>query len=248
MRFFLPAITFAALLTALPSAATPVPAAAGQPPAGGTISAIRLSFQEQEPGTEAYVSRYIVTDRYLRIDDGVPYGDFILLDRRTRTIYSANDDDRTILVIQGKERHVHPPMKLVASQRQSPLPDAPAVAGRKAEHHTLLTNGKICYDVVAVPGLLDKAVAALREYRLVLASENQRMVPLTPADVQDACDLAHNAFWPVRYLRYGMPIQEWSPQGYHRRLLDYDETYQVSASLFVLPKGYRRYTMEVSAE
>ena len=242
------AITAGLLLAAVsgfqaasPSAATE-PATHASAPAAG-LTATLLFFEEQEAGIEPYRTRFIVTERYLRIDDGTDGEDFILLDRLLGRIYNVTPADRSILVIERKPREVASPLKLDLSQTREPLQHAPRVAGREAEHHAFHVNGERCYDVVSVPGLMEPVVAAMREYRLVLVSEHKRVLPHIPANVHQACDLAHNIFAPVRHLGFGLPIQEWSPDGYRRSLLDFELGFRAEPALFRLPEGYRRYTM-----
>ncbi len=210
-----------------------------------SVSAVRLVFEEQEAGIEPYRTRYLISSEYLRIDDGADTVDFILLDRRAQTIYSASAESRTILTIMNRIRDSESPLVLELTEKWQPLEAAPTIDGRRAAHRTYLVNGTRCYDVVAVPGLADDAVAALRLYRRVLASEHKRMLPHVPADTHEACDLAHNVFAPDRHLRRGLPIEEWDQVGYRRALLDMDFDYQADPGLFVLPEGFRRYSMDV---
>ncbi len=209
------------------------------------VPAIRLVYEEQEVGTPPSGTRYLVTADYLRIDDGADSVDFILLDRRTQTVYSTNGEDETVLVILYRARETAAPVALDLAERQEPLRGAPTIAGLHAEHRTYLVNDQRCHDVVAVPGLADDAVAALRLYRRVLASEHMRLLPHVPADTHEACDLAHNVFAADRHLRHGLPIQEWDQAGYRRALLDIDVDYRAESGLFTLPEGFRRYSMEV---
>jgi len=210
----------------------------------GPGAAVSLIFQEQEAGVAPYTVRYIVTDRHLRIDDGVGAQDFVLLDRLRGTVYSTNSEDRTVLAIERRPRDVEPPIELVLEESAEPLAQAPSIAGRRAQRHVFRVNGRRCYDVVAVPGLLEGAVAALREYRLVLASEHKRMLPHVPADMQEPCDLAHNVFSPARHLAHGLPVQEWARNGLRRSLVDFDTEFSADPGLFVLPEGFRMYTLE----
>lgn len=217
---------------------------AGDTERAGPVAAVSLIFQEQEAGVAPYTVRYIVTDRYLRIDDGGGAQDFILLDRQRRNVYSTNSEEQSILAIERRPRDVEPPKELVLEESVEPMARAPSIAGRRAQHHVFRVNGRRCYDVVAVPGLLEGAVAALREYRLVLASEHKRMLPHVPADMQEPCDLAHNVFLPVRHLAYGLPVEEWASNGLRRSLVDFDTEFSADPGLFVLPKGFPMYTLD----
>jgi len=227
------------------SAATALAGRATSASLGAAASGVMLLFEEQEAGIEPYKTRFIVTDHYLRIDDGHDGPDFILLDRLMGRVYSSNSADQSVLVIESAKHEVESPLELTLTEDRLSLESPPAVAGREAQHHAYFVNGERCYDVISVPGFLDPVVVALREYRQVLASEHKRVLPYVPADVLEPCDLAHNVFAPARHLSHGLPIQEWRPDGYRRSLLDFDPDYYPDPALFTLPEDYRQYTMGV---
>jgi hypothetical protein len=214
-------------------------------PLDAAASGVMLIFEEQEAGIEPYKTRFIVTDRYLRIDDGHDGPDFILMDRLLGRVYSSNSADQSVLVIESAKHEVESPLELTLTEERLSLESPPAVAGGEAQHHVYLVNGERCYDVISVPGLLDPVVAAMREYRQILASEHKRVLPYVPADMHQGCDLARNVFAPARHLSHGLPIQEWRPDGYRRSLLDFDSDYYPDPALFTLPEDYRQYTMGV---
>ena len=208
-------------------------------------TATMLMFQKQEPGLPAYPSRAIVTDRYLRLDDGVAQGDFVLFDRRARTIYSVTRDDETVFVIPPRSVDIPPPVKLdMQSTRVDDGDEVPTIAGRTPQHYRLSVAGKTCYDVVAVSGLMDGVVSAMGEFRQVLAGEHAKTLPFIPADMQEPCDLAINTFAPNWLLKYGLPVQEWDKQGNRRALLNFDPAFEVQDGLFKLPEGFRRYSSD----
>ena len=57
-------------------------------------------------------------------------------------------------------------------------------------------------------------------------------------------DISMNTFAASRHLALSFPIQEWSENGSGRALVDYQLNFQPDASLFVLPKDYRRFTVQ----
>ncbi len=215
-------------------------------PAVAESTAAMLLYQVTEPGLEPYTSRIIVTPAYLRLDDGVDKGDFVLFDRASKVIYGVTRNDRTVLEIHPRKVTEESPLplkmsdELVAAGSTPP----PRVGGIVPQHHRLNVNGEVCYETMTVSGLLDDAVAALRAYRTVLAGENARILPQVPADMNDPCDLALNTFAPEWQLKFGLPIQEWDPQGKGQQLMDYNAHYPVEPALFALPKGFEHYTPE----
>jgi hypothetical protein len=228
------------------SAASAVWAAADK--AGGETAgpgpATVLWFDEREPGVEPYRTRMIVVRDFVRMDDGADTDDFVLFDRRTGTIHSVSHEDRTVLEVPAREVQREPPYELELTEFRQPQEDAPKIAGRTPEHLVFNVNGQTCYEVVAVPDLLEDAVVALRQYHRSLAGEQAQTLDWTPPEMQTPCMLANVVFHPARHLAYGFPIQEWDYRGYVRALSDYREGVTVEADLFRLPEDYRRYRLE----
>jgi hypothetical protein len=213
-------------------------------PAAAQVHSTMLLYQRADAGGPPYASRVLVTPGYMRMDNGRDDGDFVLFDRKARVIHSVVHSERTVLDIAARKITVEPPMELHVGAERVADPKMPAVAGHKPVHYRLTVNGKPCYDVVAVPGLLEDAVAARREYRQVLAGEQATTINGTPADMQDPCDLATNTFAPTRQLDYGLPIQESNTAGFRQSLVDFKPNYRVDERLFTLPEGYTHYTTD----
>lgn len=219
------------------AAALVLPAAAMAEP----VEAAMLLYQRQDGNGPAYLSRFLVTPDHMRIDSGEAGGDYVLFDRNERVIHSVTHQAGSILQVRSHEITVEPPVALELSQERTDKGDMPPVGGAVPERHLLHVNDRRCYEVVAVPGLLEAAVEARREYRRVLAGEHARTVNSLPADMQDACNLATHTFAPVRHLAYGLPLLERDEEGFSRELVDYEAATEVDASLFTLPDGYERY-------
>lgn len=237
-RTFLKGALAAAAVTALTLAPDRAPEAGDTTAGPEAAGAIRLVYVEQEPGIEPYRSRYIVTDDFLRIDDDDQNGGFVLFDRRQRIIFSTNADNRSILEIHQRAATEEPPRALTLTHEWLPLEGAPDVGGRQAEYRRYSVNGETCLDQVSLPGLAPEMVAALVEFRQVLAGEHRRMVPLTPADMQDGCDLARHAFHVDSFMAHGLPLKEWDGRGNRRELVDMELDYRPAAGLFELPADY----------
>lgn len=205
--------------------------------------ATMLWYQVMEPGFEPYNSRLIVTPRYLRLDDGDAASDFVLFDRQQNIIYSVTHGDRTVLEIHPQAVTVESPVALERTQVQVPMAEPlPAIAGRIPQQYRLSVNGELCYETVAVDGLLPDVVQALTAFRGVLAGENARILVDVPADMHDPCDLALNTYAPAWQLQFGLPVQEHDLQGKGQLLMDFSTAYPAEAGLFKLPKGYQHYS------
>lgn len=207
-------------------------------------TATLLIYQVREPGLEPYLARLIATPRYLRLDDGLAEGGYVLFDRASRTVYSVAHGDRSVLEL--KPRPIATPAPLPLERQVQAVAEGgrepPAVMGRIPRHQRLLVNGETCLDLVTIDGVAADVQVAQGEYRAVLAGEQARILPRVPADLHDPCDLALNIYHPDWQLGFGLPIQEWDPLGHGRALLDVQENYQVDDSLLTLPAGYAHYT------
>ncbi len=208
----------------------------------GAPRATLLEFSEQESGGEPYATRMLVTDNYLRIDDGLGGDGFILLDRPARTIYSVSHPDKTVLVIAPRKIELAPPAVFEHAVERDNEP-YPQVSGRPVRRYTLSTNKQRCLEVFAADGLLPGALAALREYQDILAGEQALAAARRPKELQDDCALADDVFQPARHLAFGFPVKQIDSAGKARDLADFRTDVAVEPGLFELPAGYRRYSL-----
>ncbi len=210
---------------------------------GDTGKATALYYNEQEPDGEAFRTRMIVTAQWLRIDEGEGSKDFLLYDRREKTLYSVNAADNRILVLPKRAVDVASPIKLEHGVERG-TESLPAVGGKAVTHYRLSTNRKPCYEVFAADGLLPDAVQALREYRTALAAQQAPALASMPKELQTPCDLANNIFAPVRYLDHGLPVRLTETGVRTSELVDYSADFKADNALFELPANYRRTTIE----
>lgn len=233
MKKGIPAILMASAMAGC-AAPAPQPAPPPQP--------VALYFKQRDADSDFYPTRMLVTPAYLRIDGGKDdAGDFILLDRAARTIYSVNKTDRTVLVIKPLPVTLAAPTPFNNTVKEE-AGAYPEVGGRPVRHYVLSTNGRQCDEVFAADGFLPDAAAALREYMQVLAGEQAAAAANAPPGVESACDLADNVFVPDRTLAYGFPVRQQDATGRIRQLVNYDVHFTPDPKLFVLPPDYRRYT------
>jgi hypothetical protein len=196
-------------------------------------------FQEREPGIAAYPMRMLVSEGFLRMDDGDQRGDYILYDRGARVITSVDHAARSLIRIVHRDVEIDPPLPLDTQIRVREEPGAPAVAGRAPRHVGVMTNGETCYELVVVPGLLEPARRAMQEFLETLAGEQAMNLGKTPVEMQTACALTNLVFDPARRLDYGFPIREWDERGHASALLRFEEGLSAEPGLFAIPAGYR---------
>lgn len=199
-------------------------------------------FEEQEPVTEPYSVRMLVTAEFLRIDDGEGSEDFVLFDRKSKNIYSINSEDLNILEIPYTTHQYQPSVELKHRQTSVSQNDAPKVNGQTPMQVSFYTNDQLCVEVIAVKGLLPTVLSALKEYHQALSAEQAKLASRTPDDLVNDCDLAENVVLPTRHLEYGFPIQLAVTGGRQRKLTAIDQAIAVDRTLFEIPQGFERFS------
>lgn len=212
-----------------------------------------VMFVEQEKDVDPYQTRMIVTQKFVRIDDGEGSTNFVLFDRAKRVVYSINPDEQSVMAIHekvlAKGEKFEPPFKLKHATKEMPeLKDAPKINEQSAKHFQLMTNNEICYDVVAIDGLLPNVVTALTEFHQLMATDSRVTFNNMPADLQNACDMTMTTFKPAQQYTFGFPIQEWGKNDYSRSLVNYTKDYKADEKLFDFPEGYKHYTVTALRE
>lgn len=231
------ATRFLALLPVLLAVACTQPDGGSQ----GQATVTLLSYQEQEAGVEPYPLRILVSEQFMRFDDGYDASDFMLMERETQTIYSVSHEDQSILVITDYPAAEAAPDELVLAEERAVDTAAPEIAGQQPEYVRFLANGTECYHAMVVPGLLEAVGTALADYAIALGNRQFSDLAAVPEDMRTPCFLSRYVYAPARHLRHGLPIQEWDETGYRRTLVDFSEEERVNAGLFTLPENYERF-------
>lgn len=209
-----------------------------------TVPATLLLWQEQETGIAPYPSRMLVTEHYLRSDEGQDDGDFLLFDRQSGRIYSVSREQRTVLVIEAEKiPETAGPQSAIKERLQSD-PEAPKIDGQQASHFQLYSGDQECLQATVVPGLMPDVVAAMREMQAVLAARQYRDLGKTPDAYRTPCFLANYVYAIDRHLQAGFPILELRQDGRQRALLDYRNAQSVASDLFTVPQGYTEDRMQ----
>ncbi len=206
-------------------------------------TAIELQFVEQEAGVEPYTTRMIITDNFLRIDDGAGSKDFILFDRKAKKISSVSHGDRRIFEIKNHPVTMPTPTDLSWEHQPMEANDAPEINHIKPTGHSFNANQQTCLQTMSAKGLLEKARLALMEYQTVLAGEHALNLGKTPKDQQLDCDIALNILHPTDSLQYGFPLIEWDSSGHRRQLQSFTENITPDSTLFQLPEGFETFSI-----
>ena len=202
---------------------------------------LMLKFGDKEPEVDPYQTRLIITPDYMRFDDGEGTTDYLLFDRRKKTIYSVVQSSKSITVITSEPADVKPPFDLKLSHKTlDDMQDAPTMNGVKPQHHVYLSGEQVCFEVLSVPGFLPAYTEAMMEFNTILANDAALTMNNMPADLHNGCNLGKNIFAPNRHLQAGFPIQLWGPDGSQSVLLDFKEDYVADKTLFEIPSSYDR--------
>ena len=203
-----------------------------------------LIMTERSADDGSFTTRLFINEGYLHMSDSRTPSDFMVFNRTEQTIYNVTSEEKTILVIRKKPITIESPIVLDYQEVSQPSSAIPSIEGKTATHYLFNANGKHCYDAVTMPkDFMPDVVAAMREFRQVLAGEHATTVLNTPKDLLDACDLSLNVFYATKHMDHGLPIREWDRHGYQRFMKDYRENLQASEGTFDLPKDYKRYSI-----
>lgn len=201
-----------------------------------------LMFQDQDSQDEPpYMTRVLLTQDYLRMDDGEDHGNFALLDRKDGSIYSVSHEEQRTLVIPAQPILVAPPKKLRHDIEELDAGGVPDVGGVKVARFYLFTNGIRCMEIYAVKGFYPDAVKALSTFSNTLAGQHAKTMQAIPDSVASDCDIANNIFAPDRHLSMGFPIRQKDFTGRSRQLVTVKDEVKVDSSMFELPLGYQKF-------
>lgn len=235
---------------ALSACATTQPA---QTPATATVPSEKgflVWLDERLPDGEQRHVRMVVTDRFMRMDDGQANADYVLLDRRAHRAYNVVNADQSIRVMgDAKPPAVAlptPPAWTESVEPSNVLMRSDTPNALTAQHYAYSLAGAACYHVVTVDGLLPEVLAAWRDYKKILAQElAQTYDPVI--DGTDPCRAAAEILASAELLEHGFPLREWSEYGYSRFVQDYRWDMKFDSKLFELPSNYRRYQFSAGA-
>jgi len=214
---------------------------------GNNNTAIELEFSEQEAGVDPYTTRMIITDDFIRMDDGPSddpnQSDFILFDRKAGKISSIAHENGRVFEIKHQPITIEKPADLIWEHKEMDAKDAPTIAGITPTGHSFSANKQTCLQTMSAKGLLEKARLALVEYQTVLAGEHAANFDKTPKDQRQPCDMALSIFYATDSLQHGFPIIEWDSAGHRRQLSNYTENIEVSEELFKIPQGFQAFSI-----
>lgn len=207
------------------------------------VVATIIQFNEVEAGVDPYVTRMIVSDRYIRIDDAAETDGFVLFDRLKKRIFSVVGENEMIVVVDPAYPLKGMPAGLKIRSEQIESKDVPMIAGVKPSYFQFYANDQLCYHVMASEGFLPEVTSALQSYQSVLAAQQQESLGSTPKELQTPCFLANYIYAPNKYISKGFPLEQWDESGYRRSLSGIEENVSISQSVFNLPDNYEYFSI-----
>jgi hypothetical protein len=198
-----------------------------------------LVYQVSERGVQPYISRIIVTDDHVRLDEGGSADGYTLFDRQQEILYNVAPDEQTIFVINPDTPPVEDNPALILTEAVTVDEKAPEVVGRQPLNVRLMANGELCSQLVVIEGVMQEALDGLSELKLTLARVQAGMMPSMPLNVRTPCDLADTVHAADRTLRFGLPLQEHNDNR-SQSLVDFSENFEAQDELFRLPAGFAR--------
>lgn len=189
---------------------------------------ITVRYVDQDPGMAPYQTRIFVTPEFMRMDGGEDDGDFVLMDRRQKTVINITRDNKLALVFASGTLPAKP---------DSWKPRLEAFkAARGTQRFSLKVNGVVCSEGVATLRAAPDAARAMAEFKAVLAATQYRVWNASPPEMQHDCDLANQVWESGTTLTLGLPLEEREFTGRTRKFQS--ETKQpLQPSLFHVPEG-----------
>ncbi|TNF38643.1 MAG: hypothetical protein EP315_00980 [Gammaproteobacteria bacterium] len=197
-------------------------------------------YEEQEQGTDAVLMRYVVTEDFIRIDNGNVDDDFLLYDHAQKIVYSANHRDETVMVI----KHIPwttPEFSFHHEVKRKPLQGAPTIAGKQVESYRVFAEQTLCADIQLLPDMFVDEMKLFHDYQLTLSGQLVGSLHNTPEEYRTPCYLLHQVYNEGAYYNSGLPIQEWHERGYLRVLKNFTRE-KVSEALLKIPQHYKQYS------
>lgn len=189
---------------------------------------ITLRYVDQDPGAAPYPTRILVTPDFMRMDGGEDAGDFVLLDRRRKTVVNVSRDNKSALRF------------VAGSVPPRPASWAPVLetfkAARGTRRFSLKVNGVVCSEGVAALRAAPDAARAMAELKAILAATQYRVWQESPAEMQHDCDLANQVWETGTTLGLGLPLKEREFTG-RTREFESEASEPLKPDLFRVPDG-----------
>ena len=202
------------------------------------VTGVLLLYTEMDVSGQESAVRLLVTKEIMRIDAGPGEENYVLYDRVKKIFFHVVGDQQTVAVKPMKNNVMSAGFAIhwqVESQTSHAVMRQSANDSAQATHYQFMLNDQDCYNVVTVESAYQDVLDAIREYRQALANQaKESYLQKQRSQCQDAVEI----FNPDVYLKYGLPIREWSAYGSSRFLVNYRQRLIFPVELFQLPEGF----------
>ncbi len=210
------------------------------------IQSLILHYDEVEHGVSSHNARYIINDKFMRIDNGHESDDYILFNVKDKTIDSVNHDDKTILHIDANDWK-QPEFEFKVTLHNEIMQGAPKVHGKDVYSYQIKADGEMCTNVSLIKDIYLDKMEILYQYQQVLSGQQVATLKNTPIDFQTPCFLVDQIYHTGDYYKMGLPLQITFSRDYMKLLKDYTSA-EFDSKLFTLPESYKTYSAAINKE
>lgn len=213
------------------------------------LDGYQLLYVEREPGVDDYDVTMLISDRYIRVDDGADKSGFIVYDDKEKIIYSVSHTDQSVLVInQHTFSAADAPVKAEVEYLQ--LADAPTVSGKEIYNYRVHVADEAedtCLEVQLVENILPDARALLQNFQTVIAGQQVMLTDNKISEAQTGCYFLDQIYNTGAYYEKGLPIQEWHSNERSKILTSYIRVH-VETDKFIIPEKYKKFSVDKNSK
>ena len=213
------------------------------------LDGYQLLYVEREPGVDDYDVTMLISDRYIRVDDGNDKSGFIVYDDKEKTIYSVSNVEESVLVIK-EHTFSESDSPVNAEVEYLQLADAPTVSGKEIYNYRVHIEDEedvTCLEVQLVENILPDARVLLQNYQAVISGQQVKLTDNKISEEQTACYFVDQIYNKGTYYEKGLPIQEWHSNERSKILASYKRVH-VDTDKFIIPEKYRRFSVDANSK
>ncbi len=202
----------------------------------------------EQSGQDKRPVRYVLSDRYLRIDYGADDPDYLLFNRRTKSIVVVNHLDKTILSFTSRKIGIPEALtgiKILFAKINN-AEKTPGLSGFSSSHYGLYANNQLCMTSVNLnipknyPQPHKDFMDALADFNKHMGQVRRASYEQTPPSEWDFCASVLFVHSPKLFFDQGLPLYWEYIDGRFQQLLEYGFNHSVSDHTFDLPDKFQR--------
>lgn len=213
------------------------------------LDGYQLLYVEREPGVDDYDVTMLISDRYIRVDDGNDKSGYIVYDDKEKIIYSVSNVEKSVLVINEHAfSETDSPVKSEVEYLQ--LADAPTVSGKEIYNYRVHVEDEeetTCLEVQLVENILPDARVLLQNYQAVISGQQVKLTDNKISEEQTACYFVDQIYNRGAYYEKGLPIQEWHSNERSKILTSYKRVH-VDTDKFIIPEKFKKFSVDKNSK